>query len=158
MLNLVHGDILSRNTDETKSIVVCHQVNCMGVMGAGLAKQVRNKFPEAYAAYLITCSQIKRGMISGLGKVQFYDALSDAGYILANIFGQYGYGRNKRYTDYDAVRKALQTIARAYQDATIRIPYKMGCGLGGGDWGMVLPIIQEELVDNRITVELWTLS
>ena len=40
----VIGDILTPASGE-RAVVVCHQVNCMCVMGAGLAKQVKEKFP-----------------------------------------------------------------------------------------------------------------
>lgn len=46
----INGDILTIPTDG-RPTVVCHQVNCKGVMGAGLAKQIREKHPEVYEAY-----------------------------------------------------------------------------------------------------------
>lgn len=84
-------------------------------------------------------------------------------YNIASIFGQDQYGRNGCFTDYDALRKAMEPIRvmatpfPAYPLTTVRIPYKMGCGLGGGDWSIVLSIIQEELVDRGIPVEIWRL-
>lgn len=37
--------------DLPPEIVICHQVNCQGVMGAGLAKQIRIRWPEVYVDY-----------------------------------------------------------------------------------------------------------
>lgn len=37
---------------------------------------------------------------------------------------------------------------------TIAMPFKIGCGLGGGDWNVILGLIQKELSD-KYTVELW---
>lgn len=155
-MKTIIGDILTPNNTECVAIV-CHQVNCKGVMGSGLALQIKNRFPDVYYNYRDKCDQIAEG-VGGLGDVQFCSALSDAGYIVANIFGQYGYGRDKRYTDYDALRKAFNTIAKAFPNFTIRIPYKLGCGLGGGDWSVVSKIIQEKLVDAGVNVEIWKMN
>lgn len=51
----VIGDILTPVENPDDLVVVCHQVNCMGVMGAGLAKQVRNRYPGVYRAYKELC-------------------------------------------------------------------------------------------------------
>lgn len=44
------GDILSPNKTG-HDVIICHQVNCLGIMGAGLAKQIREKFPCVYQMY-----------------------------------------------------------------------------------------------------------
>ena len=47
IITFEHNNILeSFNID-----ILCHQVNCQGVMGAGLAKQIRSKYPEVYEQY-----------------------------------------------------------------------------------------------------------
>ena len=152
-IKYVSGDILTPdNSEKNQGIVVCHQVNCKGVMGAGLAKQVRVKFPGVYRVYKEKCDAFGS---ENLGSVQFCSCLCDAGYIIANVFGQDRYGRDKQYTDYNALRKAFRYIAQAFPNDAIRIPYLMGCGLAGGDWNIVLQIINEELVDKGCCVEIW---
>lgn len=153
-IKYVTGNILTPNT-ENDSVLVCHQVNCQGVMGSGLAKQVRQMHPKVYADYQEKCRQIKSG-IGGLGDVQYCSVLHKAGYVIANIFGQDRYGRDKRYTDYDALRKAFSDIADVLPNWTVRIPHKMGCGLGGGDWTVVETIIRETLIAKGVSVEIWT--
>lgn len=150
----VKGDILTVN-DGDAVVIVCHQVNCIGVMGDGLAKQIKAEYPGVYRVYKEKCeaADSKAGL---LGDVQYCSVLSDAGYIIANVFGQEGYGRDGRcYTDYNALRKAFSDIAEAFPKDIIRIPYMMGCGLGGGDWGTVQAIIQETLCDKGVDVEIW---
>ena len=153
-MKIIDGDVLTPNKNPEKSIVVCHQVNCMGVMGAGLAKQIKDQFPGVFQAYKEKCSLIKSN-IGGLGDVQFCSVLDEAGYIIANVFGQYYFGRFKRHTDYNALKKAFATIATSHPTSTIRIPYKFGCGLAGGDWNVVSRIIEEELVNKGVDVEIW---
>lgn len=152
-LTYITGDILTPNKSD-KRVVVCHQVNCRGVMGAGLARQVRQMHPYVYSLYRDKCHQIQSGN-GGLGDVQFCSALERGGYVVANIFGQDGYGRDKQYTDYDALRKAFAHIVQTFPCDTIRIPYKMGCGLGGGEWTVVETIINETLVAAGFNVEIW---
>lgn len=152
-MKIIHGDILSPN-DTDHGVIVCHQVNCKGVMGAGLALQVRNMHPGIYSLYQDKCRQIAAG-IGGLGDVQFCSALSSSGYIVANVFGQDQYGRGRCYTDYDALRKAFTHIATGFPTYTVRIPYMIGCGLAGGDWKVVSEIIEETLVAAGVNVEIW---
>ena len=151
------GDILTPVNGE-RAVVVCHQVNCMGVMGAGLAKQVKEKFPEVFRAYKSRCSALRHNPGGNLGYAQFCSVLDDAGYIVANIFGQLSYGTGKRQTDYNAVRDGLSRVADAFPSGTVRIPYMMGCGLGGGDWNTILEIITETLEAKGIDVEIWKLQ
>ena len=150
-LTYVNGDILTPNNLD-RVVFVCHQVNCKGVMGAGLAKQIKSKHPVVYKAYKEKCDS----GFAHLGDVQFVSRLSMTGYIVANIFGQDGYGREKCHTDYDALRTAFITIAEGAPNDIVRIPYKMGCGLGGGDWDTVLAMIEEILVP-AVDVEIWQL-
>lgn len=153
MISYVSGDILTPNAEE-RAVIVCHQVNCKGVMGAGLALQVRRKHPGVYRLYRDKCSQIAAG-IGGLGDVQFCSVLADAGYVVANIFGQDRYGKGECFTNYDALWKAFRTIAATFPAHVIRIPYKLGCGLAGGDWSVVSAIIEETLGKAGVDVEIW---
>ena len=155
-MKTVMGDILTINTTDYP-VLVCHQVNCQGVMGSGLAKQIKDRFPIVFQVYRDKCRLI-HDHIGGLGDVQYCSVISEAGYIIANIFSQDSFGRDKQYTDYGAMRSEFQDIARGYRNYTVRIPYLIGCGLGGGDWNVVSQIIQEELIDRDIDVEIWRLN
>ena len=161
----INGDILSKNITGHE-LIICQQVNCKGVMGAGLAKQIRGQFPLLYEKYKRKC-QTAKNTNELLGEVQFYFAYGDQpgkNFVIANIFGQDGYGRDKCYTDYNAVRKGLKEVRKvatplpARTLTTVRIPYGMGCGLAGGRWEMVCQIINEELVAYGIPVEIWRMS
>lgn len=124
--------------DVTTGIVV-HQVNCQGVMRAGLAKALRSQYPSIYPRYRQFCQagQLRPGM------VQFVKQ-SDSLYV-CNLAGQDNYGTNRRHTDYDALRVALTKLYQVglEQSLPIYIPFNMGCGLAGGDWAVVSQIIDE---------------
>lgn len=155
-----YGDIFSPNRTGHE-LIICHQVNCQGVMGAGLAKQIRTMFPFVYEHYKRTCSRAANSK-DLLGEVVF-SPIRYNGYewLIANLFAQDGFGRDRCYTDYEALRKALAgvrvvaTPLPARTLTTVRIPYKMGCGLAGGSWDIVEQIIMDELVSYEIPVEIW---
>ena len=50
-MNNIVGNLLNSDCD-----YICHQVNCMGKMGSGIAKQIRIKWPEVYIAYRAKCN------------------------------------------------------------------------------------------------------
>ena len=55
MIKTVNGNILEATED-----IICHQVNCQGVMGSGLAKQIRSKWPSVFADYKTTAIDAMR--------------------------------------------------------------------------------------------------
>ena len=135
-MKIIKGDILKSDAD-----IICHQVNCMGVMGSGLAKQIRSQYPEVYTHYKQLCnSKLPKDL---LGNTQIVEA-HNGGYF-ANVFGQLKYGTDKQHTDYNALKNGLEIVAkRAKQyNESVAIPYGIGCGLGGGDWEFVNEFIKE---------------
>jgi len=152
MIRFVQGDLLRGDVD-----VIAHQVNCQGVMGSGVARQVRELYPEAYHEYCRLVSQYQ-DCAKLLGTTQLVACRDANGQSIqiANLFGQCSFGRDGRqYTDYDALHRCLRTL-KNFADATefkrIGIPYHMGCGLGGGDWDTVSQIIQQELDGCDVTI------
>ena len=81
---------------------------------------------------------------------------------VVNLFGQNGYSRGERQTNYAALAAALfsffRDCAQKYQDVTIRLPYGLGCGLAGGDWNTVLDIISDAAKAWNLNVEIWELQ
>jgi len=133
-VHVVEGNLLNAPVD-----VIGHQVNCKGVMGAGIALQLRRKYSglfDHYKEYLATTPR-------PLGTVSLYHEPGKP--LVANIYGQDGYGRDKRYTDYDALESALWELAYIanIHGMTVGLPYGIGCGLAGGDWNIVLPMIED---------------
>ena len=127
------GDLL-----ESPAKIRCHQVNCRGVMGAGLAKQVKAKYPEAYEQYKALCDQFGSSL---LGHTQF--VVCHDGTIMANLFAQDGYGTDKPQTSMVAMDQCLSQVASfAFRvDKMPAFPKYLGCGLAGGDWDEVSGLI-----------------
>ncbi len=131
--------------------IICHQVNARGVMGAGLAAQVKAQFPGAFKDYM---DAYKSGNLK-LGKVVI-SQIKPYNFI-AHIVGQHDYGRNAVFTNYQALNIALSTLKsfRVSLDKEIPIffPWRMGSGLAGGRWRIVKDII-EELFPDAIICQL----
>jgi len=142
MLYEYNNDILI-----VKQGIICHQVNCRGKMGAGIALSIRKKWPIVYNEYI---NAFKKGELS-LGNV-ILSKINSHLYV-ANLCGQYYYGRKGKYTEYIAIRTCLKYINKISwnKGLTIYIPKNMGCGLAGGDWSIIYKIIEEE-IPNAIIV------
>lgn len=133
MISIVHTDLLASHCD-----VIAHQVNCQGVMGAGLAKQIRTRYPDVYTVYKKVCDT----QSELLGKVQLV-ATPDCR--VANLFAQFTYGTDCKQTDYDALTLCLLKLRDRMLQLnlkTLGLPYGLGCGLAGGDWAIVYEIIR----------------
>ena len=132
-----------------KKLIIVHQVNCKGVMGAGFAKQVRDRYPELYMQYRIMCQSATSKDL--LGKIMIYEAEDK---IIVNMFSQDDYGNGVQQTDYEAMDKALNTLRTIYPKDIIIAPYKIGCGLGGGEWSVVSKILQKYNIQTSTNIQL----
>lgn len=140
MVKYVKGDLLKSNCD-----YICHQVNCQGVMGSGIARQIRERWPEVYEDYrdYCDCFEDSEDMLGGICVSPM--GLSERKVI--NIFSQHKYGYDgHRYTSYDAFAECLHKICGFVStDKTIGFPKNIGCGLGGGNWKVISALIEEIL-------------
>ena len=139
--------------DLPPKIVICHQVNCQGVMGAGLAKQIHIRWPEVYVDYKKTIENAE-AQVAGLenppddillGAVACTTTID--GHRVASLFAQYDYGYGpRRYTNYEAFANCLENLNKLVPGyIPIAFPYKIGCGLGGGDWDIIQLMIRKIL-------------
>ena len=144
MVNYVKGNLLDSDCD-----YICHQVNCQGVMGSGIARQIRERFPIVYEAYL---DRHHRYMGLGiptermLGSIDVILENSFGGFVI-NMYSQNNCGYDgRRYTSYDAFDIALHEIRRNVPPGRkIGFPKNIGCGLGGGNWKVISALIEEIL-------------
>lgn len=154
-IKFIDGNIFSR-LSASKPTYICQQVNCKGVMGAGLAMQICIQWPVVYQRYLEFCYGNNGNKLG-----TYQEVLVEPKLYVVNLFGQNGYGRGKRQTNYAALAAALfsffRDCAQKNQDVTIRLPYGLGCGLAGGDWNTVLDIISDAAKAWNVNVEIWKL-
>lgn len=155
MITYHEGDLLKSRCD-----IICHQVNCLGVMGAGIAKQIKEKYPENYNTYRTVVNTNRKE--DCLGRVCYCSNSGNP--TIANMFAQLDiYPKGVKHTNYVAFRECCQSIKDfAYfqwggytSHCRIGFPYKIGCGLAGGDWNIIKQIIEEEFADDIWNVEIW---
>lgn len=120
--------------------VIIHGVNCLRVMGSGVALAIKNKWPQIFEIY--------KKMPSGkqmLGQTHFICV--QPGLYVGNCYTQLNFGRdNKRYADIDAVKSCLKA-SFSFADLNQLDLYSpmIASGLGGLDWESEVQPIFEEL-------------
>lgn len=143
------GDLL-----QTTCLAIAHGCNAQGVMGRGVAKVIKSKYPKAFLKY--RTAHEKYGL--KLGEVI---SVIESGKLILNCITQEYYGKlSSVYVDYPAIRLCMREVnikvAYFYQiESTspntidwmsVAFP-KIGSGLGGGDWSVISDIIEEELTE-----------
>lgn len=144
-LKIIKGDIFESNAD-----AILHQVNCQGVMGSGVAKQVREKYPNVYQSYKRACDKL--GSNGVFGKIQVCAINPEKTRFVVNLFSQLNYGYSGCYTDYEKLKECLKKVNERFSGRSVAIPYLMGCHRGGGNWEVVSKIIEETLIDCNVTL------
>ena len=141
---------------DSKAQILVHQVNCQGRMGSGIAKTIRETYPMVYNEYMGKCGESSKPNIL-LGDIDIVKVSRKQA--VCNLFGQLQYGYDgQRYTSYDAVSDALEKLRDFCVEKgvkSIAFPKNMGCGLGGGKWGVVAMLILETFEKTDLLIELW---
>jgi len=137
-MRIIKGNIL-----DIENGVICHQVNCLYVAGAGLAKQIKEAYPNWYLYYTNT--------VATLGDISLYTPTQSL--TIVNMYSQNKYGTEKRETNYSAFGSCLVKIWQEVKGNEIYFPYGIGCGLGGGDWNIISQLI-EDVFPNAYIVQL----
>lgn len=123
--------------------VIVHGANAQGVMGSGFAKQFKQEFPEAYQDYLFWEKHTLGDLIvTNYGK----------GLTVCSAITQEFYGRDpsKVYVDYNAVEKALTTLAKEVSiTRDIYMPF-IGGGLANGDRSILMKIFEKTFINRNV--------
>lgn len=145
MINHVKGDIFKSDAD-----IIIHQVNCQGVMGSGVAKQVKDLYPNVYVHYREYCKDFTPEEM--LGTV-FMVPIDNKTRFIANFFSQNNFGYDGNcYTNYEAFEKCLLYMKKNYSEFSMAIPYLIGCRRGGGSWEKIYQMIEDILGDCEVTI------
>lgn len=108
-------------------------------MGSGVAKSIREQFPEAYDAYMNLSLPYKKMDLQSdlLGRAQFVESNDK---IIANLFGQLNYGYDgKKYTSETALFSCFKQLRKNAErnQLSVALPYMIGGYRGGGDWKLI---------------------
>lgn len=140
---IVQSDLLNRKED-----YLMHQCNCLATRPHGLSTHVFRKYPEA--------DIYTQRVLRYPGKILVRESV-------INLLGQYYPGGMKYKTQpqqrFDYFKKCLDELEYYFsvsEDVTIAFPYKMGCGLAGGDWKLYKAELEKiHQKDNGISLVMY---
>ena len=156
MITETKGNLLETNACQ----VIVHQANLFHTFGAGLAKAIKDKFPEAFEADKRTTlgDDHKFGTYSA---AVIKDPKGTSIKFIVNLYSQQGIGGQDRNTRYDAMVEGLtklhERLGLRKDNLTLGIPYLMGCGLANGNWTIVRAIIESIFGSSKVPVIIYTL-
>ena len=136
MIQYKSGNILD---EKTQAIV--NTVNCVGVMGRGIALEFKNRYPDNFRAYALECK--RHQMMPGKMFIHPTGELDYPQYIIN--FPTKLHWKEKSQIEY--IQTGLEDLVRIidrYQIRSIAVP-PLGCGLGGLSWSVVKPLIERSL-------------
>jgi len=155
----MNADIIYLKGDATNPIsegnkIIVHGCNDVGGWGKGFVLAISKKWPQPENEYR---SWYKSQVNFSLGEVQFVKVKEDI--YVGNMIGQH-----KIYKDengnvpirYDAIESCLKKVALYAKEinASVHMP-RIGCGLAGGTWDKIEPIISKTLVEENINVVVY---
>jgi len=142
MIEFKKGDMFKEHSDN----IIC-TVNSVGVMGTGVAKEVKNRFPEASKYYVYKC---KKGLISE-GDVWICDDI----YTSVIFFATKNHWRNdSNYSMIDIGLTKLVGLIYKNNIHSLTMP-KIGCGNGGLDWDIVKDMIKRKLGNCKCDITIY---
>ena len=149
MVQIIDGNLLDFPNDID---FITHSCNTHNVMGAGIARAIKNRYPNAYSA---DC----HAMMNNDNQLGWYsfavtDATQNKG--IYNMYTQDKIGGN-RAVNYEAFYVALKKVAdhiewqmkHEEEEKTLGLPWGISCGLAGGNWGIIFSIINDILIDRN---------
>lgn len=146
-IKYIKGNLLESDCD-----VIAHGCNCFNTMGAGIARQIARKWPQAKYADDTTLygSKAKLGTYT---KAYIAPSKPDKKPLhILNLYTQYRYGRGLHF-DYNAYSKALAKLKAEFGGKGLKIGIpKIGAGLAGGNWTLIAEITNKIFHDEVIYV------
>lgn len=144
--------------DATKPIgvgnkLIVHICNDIGAWGKGFVMALSKKWKEPEQKYREWHKTMKNFELGQIQQVKVEPLIS-----VINMIGQHNIRRTKESVPirYSAVEECLEKVSVLALDidASIHMP-RIGCGLAGGTWELIEPIIERTLVDKLIEVTVY---
>ncbi|MEV6929135.1 Appr-1-p processing protein [Dactylosporangium sp. NPDC051485] len=155
-LSIVRGDATSPQAAGRK--IIAHVCNDLGGWGKGFVLAISRRWPEPERAYR-RWHRERAGNDFGLGAVQLVQVRPDTW--VANMVAQHGMrtGSNGPPIRYDAVATALAALAghAAELSASVHMP-RIGCGLAGGRWERIEPLVTAALCERDVATTVYDYS
>ncbi len=137
MVTIKKGNLL-----RAKETVIAHQVNCFGA-AAGLAAAIFRKWPTAERDYNQLLSRCQPKALLGMSQLT---GQQKDGHIICNLYGQFQPGADYNPKKLEQALEQLGNTARI-MGWSVALPWKLSCGICGGDWDEVQEIIERTMHD-----------
>jgi O-acetyl-ADP-ribose deacetylase (regulator of RNase III) len=145
----IQGNLLTLAKEGNFDVII-HGCNCFNTMSGGIAKQIKEHFPSAYAVDMETV----KGDVNKLGSFTSSTQFTIEGdeFKIINAYTQYNFDATSKPFDYEALTLVLRKLNLILKpDARIGLP-QIGAGLAGGQWDYILEIIKNELKGRNVTI------
>lgn len=151
-IEYIKGDATSPQGSENKIIV--HVCNDIGGWGKGFVMAISKRWKKPETQYR---EWFKSKKEFELGKVQLVQVEEDLW--VANLIGQHKINKDENGEApirYNAIEEGLKTVSEFAKtnNASIHMP-RIGCGLAGGKWEMIEPIILKTLSNKNVEVVVY---
>ena len=155
MITYVRGNIF-----DSKAGLLVNPVNCVGVMGAGLALQFKQRFPEMFQDYKTLCNKseiqpgkpifltMKQGIVHPLPHICLFPTKNHWKNSSLIIDIEMGLDSFRKYQD------GNQYMSDYIRHKSAAFP-KLGCGLGGLSWEKVKPLMEHYLGNLDMEIEIY---
>ncbi len=130
------GDIFNEDAE-----AIVNTVNCVGVMGRGIALQFKKRFPENFKVYESACK--KKSVIPGKMFIYKTGSLIGPKYVINFPTKRHWRGAS-RIEDIESGLQDLEKVIKELKIKSIALP-PLGSGLGGLDWNEVRSLIENKL-------------
>ena len=145
----VTGNLLDMAEIDGDFDVIIHGCNCFNIMGAGIALQIKNRYPTAYLSDCMTTRGNPRKLGHYTSAIQSF--VGGNTFVIINAYTQFDYNSNTMPVDYTAIKQVMRTLNAVYKGKRVGIPL-IGAGLAGGDWDTISKIIDNEMIDVDLTL------
>jgi O-acetyl-ADP-ribose deacetylase (regulator of RNase III)/uncharacterized protein YwgA len=142
LVKLAKGNIL-----QSRARAIVNTVNCVGIMGKGVALAFKHKYPAMYRDYVARCD---KGEVE-VGKPYPY---TTEDHIVVNFPTKQHWRSVSRISDIEAGLRYLRVHLNEWGITSIALP-PLGCGNGQLDWSVVGPMLHRHLSTFGIPVELY---
>lgn len=147
MLKHTKGNLLDL-AEKGKFDIIVHGCNCFNTMGSGIAKEIRERYPEAFEADERMDQEFGKNYrylkLGNFSQVNVYPA--NGKFTIVNAYTQFYFNKKDEefndHFEYDSFNLILQKLLHFYGNYDFGFPY-IGMGLAGGDKDRIIAMLED---------------
>ncbi len=153
-MKTIKGDLIEL-AKQGQFDVIIHGCNCRGIWGAGIAKQLKQIWPDAYNKDQNHWRPLGENRLGTVDYCRPYDWEINYAPVIVNAYTQLNIGKGLQVS-YEAIDSCFRIIKERWGNHNVRfgIP-AIGAGHGGGNLEIIKDIIDNHMKDEDLTLVLW---